>query len=245
MISTNWIVITDLDGTLMDHEYDYSPAIETINWLKLNNIPIIPCTSKTAAEVRKFRNDIGINSPYIVENGGAVYGEKSDNSGEEWILQLSKSSKQLRKILFSISSDIKYNLQPFSEMSKDKIFELTGLDSKSIDLASKREWSVPFLNPPINYMNKMLYLRDKYSVDLFQGNLMCHLVSSGCSKGNAINELKKYLKIPKCRVIGLGDSPNDLPLLNVSDIGVVVPGKNGPHKLFDEATCNIAPPSFT
>ena len=77
-----WIV-TDIDGTLMDHNYDLTPALSTIKMLKGNGIPVIPCTSKTAAEVRSLRKEIGLEDPYIVENGGAVYGSKSSTS-DEW-----------------------------------------------------------------------------------------------------------------------------------------------------------------
>ena len=49
-----WIV-TDLDGTLMDENYDISPALKTIDMLKELSYPLIPCTSKTASEVREFR----------------------------------------------------------------------------------------------------------------------------------------------------------------------------------------------
>ena len=49
--SKYWIV-TDLDGTLMDENYDISPARKTLKLLNDLNIPVIPCTSKTASEVR-------------------------------------------------------------------------------------------------------------------------------------------------------------------------------------------------
>ena len=76
-------VVTDIDGTLMDENYDLKPALETINWLKDNYIPLIPCTSKTASEVRLLRSQINIRDPFIVENGGAIYGE-IDGSHDEW-----------------------------------------------------------------------------------------------------------------------------------------------------------------
>ena len=68
-----WIV-TDLDGTLMDENYDISPAKKTLNMLSEMNIPVIPCTSKTASEVRYFREENGLSDPFIVENGAAIYG---------------------------------------------------------------------------------------------------------------------------------------------------------------------------
>ena len=56
----NWWVVTDLDGTLMDHNYEIGPAVETLQWLRECGVPVIPCTSKTAAEVQQFRSQYGI-----------------------------------------------------------------------------------------------------------------------------------------------------------------------------------------
>ncbi|GIS14267.1 MAG: hypothetical protein CM15mP116_08500 [Synechococcus sp.] len=36
---------------------------------------MIPCTSKTAEEVERFRAALSCGIPYIVENGGAIHGE--------------------------------------------------------------------------------------------------------------------------------------------------------------------------
>ena len=79
--SKYWIV-TDLDGTLMDENYDISPAKNTLNLLAELNIPVIPCTSKTASEVRYFRKENELFDPFIVENGSAVYGFNSSRSLE-------------------------------------------------------------------------------------------------------------------------------------------------------------------
>ena len=53
-VETAWWVVTDLDGTLLDHGYDWSPAKDLIRQLQQQRIPVIPCTSKTAEEVRGF-----------------------------------------------------------------------------------------------------------------------------------------------------------------------------------------------
>ena len=59
---------------------------------------------------------------------------------------------------------------------------------------------------------------------------MSHLLSINSNKGKAINALKKYSNLQNIQVIGLGDSPNDLPLLLNSDIRIVIPGIDGPNK---------------
>ncbi|WP_320664561.1 mannosyl-3-phosphoglycerate phosphatase-related protein YedP [Prochlorococcus sp. MIT 1223] len=228
LTSEVWIV-TDVDGTLMDHHYDLSPALPTLSLLKKNSIPVILCTSKTSAEVRLIRKEIDNIDPFIIENGGAIYGNHK-NTNEEWEIVLGSSYKQLRKIFDSLSAEIGYSLIALNDLSNGEINKLTGLNNSQIDLALQRHWSVPFLNPPEKYHQKLNTLLDKYKINIFQGNRMSHLLGRGSHKGKAVTHLKKFLKAKNVKVIGLGDSPNDLPLLQIADISVIVPGSSGPNK---------------
>tara|TARA_Y100001968_G_scaffold258879_1_gene245961 strand:- start:37 stop:837 length:801 start_codon:yes stop_codon:yes gene_type:complete len=231
-----WIV-TDLDGTLMDENYNISPAKKTLNMLKDMNIPVIPCTSKTASEVRYFRNENGLKDPFIVENGAAIYGCHENNS-LEWELILGKSYKELKIILMNISQKVNYNLTPLNDLSKCKIFELTGLSNQGITRALDRHWSVPFLNPPDSIFEKIKCICNSYNVHVFKGNRMSHLLSSESHKGQAVNKLKDYLQNKDVKIIALGDSQNDLPLLEYADISIVIPGKNGPNKYLQKGIDN-------
>jgi len=229
MIETSLIwIVTDIDGTLMDHSYDLNPAKETINWLKDLKIPVILCTSKTRAEVQEIRRELNIYDPYIVENGGAIYGEYSD--GKNWELILGKSYFELEKILMKISEEIDYYLKPLNELSDSEATVLTGLTGNSLNLMRDRHWSMPFLNPPDNLEKKIINSSSKYEVNIFRGNRMSHLLYKGSNKGKAIKKLVEYSKNFNVKIIGLGDSPNDLPLLNNSTYKVVIPGPDGPNR---------------
>jgi mannosyl-3-phosphoglycerate phosphatase len=59
---------------------------------------------------------------------------------------------------------------------------------------------------------------------------MGHLLGPDISKGKALATLKRHLGAQQVKVLALGDSPNDLPLLEVADVAVVVPGPDGPHQ---------------
>ncbi len=227
-ISRYWIV-TDLDGTLMDEKYDISPAKKTLNKLSEMDIPVIPCTSKTASEVRYFRNENGLSDPFIVENGAAIYGNHENNSSE-WELILGKSYKELRIILTNISKEVNYQLIPLNDLSQNQIYELTGLSGQSINRALDRHWSVPFLNPPDDIFENVKLVCKSYNVHVFKGNRMSHLLSNESHKGQAVNKLKIHLQNQDVKIIALGDSQNDLPLLEYADIPIVIPGKNGPNK---------------
>ena len=234
--SKYWIV-TDLDGTLMDEDYDISPAKKTLKLLAELNIPVIPCTSKTASEVRYFRNENGLSDPFIVENGAAVYGNYLKKSSE-WELILGKSYKELRYILKNISKEVRYDLIPLNDLTKIQIFQLTGLSEQGINRALDRQWSVPFLNPPDDIFEKVKLICDSYNVHVFKGNRMSHLLSSESHKGKAVNKLKVYLQNIDVKIIALGDSQNDLPLLEYADIAIVIPGKNGPNKYLQNGIDN-------
>ena len=223
-----WIV-SDVDGTLMDHFYDLTPAKETINWLQSLRIPVILCTSKTKSEVRIIRDDLNLKDPYIVENGGAIYGEYSD--GKEWEIILGKSYKILEEILNNLSKNINFKLRPLNTLSDDEATNLTGLQGDSLNLMRDRHWSMPFLNPPDTFDEDLKRLCEIYDVDIFRGNRMSHLLSKNSNKGLAIKTLLNKDKNLNVQIIGLGDSPNDLPLLMNSNYKIIISGIKGPNQL--------------
>ena len=224
--SSLWVV-SDVDGTLMDHSYDLSPAKETIKLLQELSIPVILCTSKTASEVNVIRKQLNLSDPYIVENGAAIYGESLTKVNGEIILGI--KYEVLENILCCISKELNYDLVPLNNLSNQEATKLTGLKGNSLELMRDRHWSMPFLNPPENIEEKINSCCKKFNVEIFRGNRMSHLLSINSNKGLAINELKKYSNNPNIKIIGLGDSPNDLPLLLNSDFKVVIPSLDGPN----------------
>ena len=224
--SSLWVV-SDVDGTLMDHSYDLTPAKETIKTLQKLSIPVILCTSKTAAEVKVIRKELNLTDPYIVENGAAIYGESLQKVNGKIIL--GKKYEILEEILTLISKEINYKLIPLNNLADSEATELTGLKGNSLTLMRDRHWSMPFLNPPGFLEDKINICCKKFNVDIFKGNRMSHLLSTKSNKGKAIKALKEYSNTQKIEIIGLGDSPNDLPLLLNSDIKIVIPGIDGPN----------------
>ena len=67
------VVFSDLDGTLLDENYSFEVAQPVIARLKALNVPIVLCSSKTRLEIEYFRTKMGINDPFISENGAAIF----------------------------------------------------------------------------------------------------------------------------------------------------------------------------
>ena len=73
MAQPHVIVVSDLDGTLLDHEtYSFDAARPALARLRQADVPLVLCTSKTRAEVESIRRSLDNEHPFIVENGGAV-----------------------------------------------------------------------------------------------------------------------------------------------------------------------------
>ena len=70
MTDLKYLIITDLDGTLLNYEtFSYKPVVPFIKKIISKKILIIPNTSKTKDEVLKFLNEIKYPTPFIVESG--------------------------------------------------------------------------------------------------------------------------------------------------------------------------------
>lgn len=66
------IVFSDLDGTLLDEQYDFSPAKPALRLLEDRGIPLVLATSKTRAELATLRAALGGAPSLIFENGAGL-----------------------------------------------------------------------------------------------------------------------------------------------------------------------------
>ena len=70
---TRLLVVTDLDGTLLDHEtYSYAEAAPALAELRRRGIPLVLASSKTRAEMELLHAELGLSDPFICENGAAI-----------------------------------------------------------------------------------------------------------------------------------------------------------------------------
>jgi len=72
--SAFFIVFSDLDGTLLDHNtYGWQEAQPALNLCKNRHVPIVLVSSKTRAEMEFLRRSLSISAPFVSENGGGIF----------------------------------------------------------------------------------------------------------------------------------------------------------------------------
>ncbi|MFZ5994138.1 MAG: HAD-IIB family hydrolase [Thermodesulfobacteriota bacterium] len=243
-----YIIFTDLDGTLLDHDsYEYRDALEALDYIRHQRIPLILCSSKTKAEIEYYRKELGLEDPFIVENGAAIFIPKGIldagdmafvECGDYVVIELGTRYSRIKDLFAAVKAETGLRLSGFSEMSVDQVAELTGLDRDMAALAQRRDYSEPFLfeDAPGRVLEEEARLADleraagKRGLKITRGGRFYHLIGDN-DKGKAVQILKKLYET-EGRVlisVGLGDSPNDFPMLENVEIPVLVKKKDGQY----------------
>ncbi len=246
------LVFTDLDGTLLDAEtYSAGKAAAALLFLAEKNIPVIPCTSKTAEEVKEICAGLQLTGPFIVENGSAIFWPEnffpgSDEPGqteEGWrVTALGKPYKTLLVFFEELRRRSPVHLIGFHQADMAAIREWTGLSEHQAALAKKRRFSEPFLAPSGEPLPKALFeyaAQEGYRI--VQGNRFYHLLSN-TDKGRAVRAVAERFRqngFPKLQTMGIGDSPNDFTMLQAVDIPVLVKKTDGSYAAGAETIPNL------
>ena len=236
------VVFSDLDATLLDAEtYSWKSAEGGIDALKKREASLVMVTSKTLSEVGWLHEEVGFDDPFVFENGGGIAfrketpvseyllsrGSKIDEfQGEGFaVVALGTRYEVLVKSLAEISAEVGTPLLGFSAMSDEEVAKATGLLAEEAAKARMRLFDEPFV---ILERSKSLEaeIQDaaiRRGLDVVKGGRFWHLIGHG-GKGKAVSILlegfrKRYSELVS---IGLGDSPNDFPFLQLVDIPVVL-----------------------
>ena len=239
-MTKNILIVTDLDGTLLNFKnFEYKSILPFINTLNSKGAEIVISSSKCYKEIIHINNGLNLISPFIVENGSAIYfpkktfSKKPKNSNIKdnyWQLTLGITIEEIsKKIKNNIFKEyLKYVLF-LKNMTKLQQSYYTGLKSDSLDFTLHREYSEPLIwmgtNQALENFKKAL---NEEGMNINTGARLLYLTGLS-SKGDALVELLSELKNLKyfnnseeIISIACGDSRNDKSMLEISDYAVVI-----------------------
>jgi mannosyl-3-phosphoglycerate phosphatase len=231
------VVITDLDGTLLDQKsYSGEFSLSAVRKLLSLKIPLVLCSSKTRNEVYALWEELALHDPFIVENGGAIYFpagyfpfsvEGARTRGNLQTLVFGTDISILRGALAESAQRCGVEVRSFAGMSLDEISALTGLPMDQARLAAMREYDEPFLVEERERERLFADLTAK-GFRIMEGDRFAHL-TGGNDKGRAVRVLLAlYRRSGRLDLsVGLGNSANDLSFLQEVDRSVAIRNPDG------------------
>lgn len=250
-VKSNWIVVTDLDGTLLDHKtYSFQPAKKTLQKLEENGIPVIINSSKTAAEIKELRQALNNKHPFIVENGSGILVPKNyfrevpegaNDLGDYWEVILGKPRQALLDELYKLPEALQQQFTNYQRCSVLDIMDMTGLSRTEAMRSMDRQYTEPlkWLGSDEEKQQFFSALR-KQHLHCTEGGRFVHVMGY-TNKGSAISWLTQFYQRAfgkPAKAIALGDAPNDIDMLKVADIAVVIRSPVNPEPVF-EHDCKI------
>jgi mannosyl-3-phosphoglycerate phosphatase len=225
------VVVTDVDGCLLDPtSYRWEPAEPAIGVLKRRGIPLVLCSSKTRAEMERLHAELGLDAPYVFENGGGIvippggpWSRASRRDGGPLLVRLGTPLRDLARTLRDIAREAGARLRGFSRLSTGEISDLTGLPHEQAELARDREHGEPFVLESGDEWD-VRKAAERRGLRVTRGGRFHHLTGP-VDKGKAVRQVLSLFG--PAQSIGLGDAENDLGLLGAVDRPILVPRPDG------------------
>jgi mannosyl-3-phosphoglycerate phosphatase family protein len=243
-------VFTDIDGTLVDiNTAEYGKETDKlIRLIKERNIPLILTSAKTRLEQNKIREDLGLSDPFIVENGGAIVipkgyfpdyalrdikyplreTQETENEARdvnhEIVVELGKPADYIRAKLSDIRKKYSINFRGVADISVEKLSNLALISREQAKRMAQRNYGETILQIQSEDIARFIKYVQEDGMKVIHGGRFFD-VTVGTDKGIAVGILKKLFKDKfhnNVTFFGIGDSTNDIPMLNLMDISILV-----------------------
>ncbi len=240
-----YILATDMDLTLVMPAKDVSPVNrKACRALKENGVALTIATGRSSFLVDKFAGQLGIDVPLITGNGSALW----DSSTRTHVYSADFKQDKLKKLLkLFLDKDVDCTLystegvflcpassrQWFCDAYNEGLPEhlkapVYNIDSSFLDTDIPEFNKFLLLNVCDDIANELKSDPDLYIVS--SGPSFYDVMVSGVSKGNGLLTLADMLEIPRDNTFAIGDSENDLSMIEAARYGIAM-GNSDPEVL--------------
>ena len=215
----DYLIFSDLDGTLLDHnDYTFEQALPALDWIKKKNIPLILASSKTYEEMLQFQSKLTIDHPFIFENGSGIHYQKK-------IIQFGFNLSLIHDKIDPLKREFNF----YSKLNVEEAIKLTGLSRQQAKASQNRLFSDPIIwldreEKQYEFIN----IVSELGFNVIKGGRFLTICSHH-DKSNALKWIKnEYEKQHETSflTIGLGDGENDIKMIEASDIKILIKNNN-------------------
>ncbi len=207
-----------------------------------------------------MRQALHIPHPFIIENGSAIFvpnthqliaeeivntGQDTQNSAPHFSrMILGEQREKILSAIDLINKEKSFDFTQYSQCSTQAMADITGLTLKEAQQSGQRNYTEPLLWKDTEE-KKTLFIQaiEQQGLQALQGGRFMHVMGK-TNKGKAntiLSRAYQSLYQQKITTIALGDSHNDIAMLQAADIAIVIrsphykpPEFSHPHKIVSE-----------
>ena len=259
------IAFLDVDGTLIDHRQQLAPsAVAAVRGARTAGHLVYLCTGRARAEIPEHVTAIGFDG--VISAGGGF----TDRGEVHVAEHLMPAESQDELVAFFEANDVEYILQAYDDIYPSPgildrvrpifdVDEARAGDPAAVAALERIEKRMAYKGPaPAGAVAKATFagsdpntfarvrdaLGDRFHVITgtipYLGRSGGEVSLRGVNKGAAITELVGMLGLGIDAAIGIGDSYNDLEMLQVCGVGIAMGNADDTVKSYaDEVTASV------
>jgi len=232
------LIITDLDASLLRDDYTYEEAKPVLQKLQDAKIPLILNSSKTVAELANLAFELQSLAPIVAENGGAVCIHKEsplpkpsdcETYGDYAVIPAGMTRGFVLEQAHRLRQLKGFHFEGFDDWSDRHLSVITGLDVNAAGRARQRYVTEPILwRDSEQGLVQFTQLLAEHSIQVIRGGKFLHLMGNINKADGALLATRLYSTAfpdTQWHTVAIGDSENDLQMLEQADTAIVIPHK--------------------
>lgn len=226
------LLVCDMDGTLLNSTSKLSREnIKAAEQFVQGGGLFTIATGRMEVAIKKYTEQLPINTPVIIYNGAVIYDIKSGKQIWQRFLPMNAFEviKEISQVFPEIGIEIfqggnVYIINRNEETDKHLTREAFSPIYAPIEKVPDKWYKAIFAWDPAKLLMVEEFLKDKmdnfYSV--YSEPQFLELLGMSTSKGNALQNLAKIMGIKQENIIAVGDNLNDLDMIKYAGTGVAV-----------------------
>ena len=231
-----WLLVSDLDGTLLDDAYDLEAAAAAVDAQAAQGRHVALASSKTCDEMLNLARLCRTRPVLIFENGaGIAWPQTRAGAGEvPYSMEIAgEGYPALRRRLRQLRRRRGYRFVGFGDLSAREVADATGLSPDAARLARHRQASEPLLwQDTEERLHAFRAALEAVGYRLVRGGRFLHAMPA-TDKAHGLARVAE--RLGGVRVVACGDADNDLGMLRAAELAVVFPRRGGGYLTVPDA----------